>query len=370
MITLPKLRSSAERPAAEIQPAADYGFFGPESVTWKVWSYPTSIILGFGRAVTIEHLDPNLTAAAVAGGGVKSRPHTRFSRTVRYFAMAAFGASEPTVKAADVLVKVHSKAIGIDPVTGGHYDANKPSSQLWIHMTAWHSILHCYEKFGPGRLTDAEDLQFWAECARAAELQTIDPVTVPRSREEVRAYFDAWRPHLCSSEAARDMVDFLLAVDIALPPDLARWQRLAYLPFTKLLSKGIVASYPHYARELLGIKQSRSVDAAVTPLLKSLHALVAKSPELELWLLKLLAPAAVDVFAPVVLGIPALDPSTTTPREAQRRYGFDVPNEAHLDLRAKQFDRVFNKGLSPSDEGLIESQAHIGNMQPTPRASA
>ena len=55
------------------------------------------------------------------------------------------------------------------------YDANKPSSQLWIHVTAWHSILRCYEMFGPGRLSEAEEQQFWAECARAAELQTIDP---------------------------------------------------------------------------------------------------------------------------------------------------------------------------------------------------
>ena len=38
-----------------LAPAEDYGFFGPDSVTWKVWSYPTSMLLGFSRAVTIEH---------------------------------------------------------------------------------------------------------------------------------------------------------------------------------------------------------------------------------------------------------------------------------------------------------------------------
>ena len=122
-------------------------------MTWKVWAYPTSYILGFARSVTIEHLDPNLAAAVVQSGGVKYRPHTRYGRTLRYFGLVSFGATEPAAKAADVLVKVHSKAIGNDPVTGGTYDANKPSSQLWIHMTAWHSILYCYEKFGPGRLT-------------------------------------------------------------------------------------------------------------------------------------------------------------------------------------------------------------------------
>lgn len=38
------------------EPAADYGFFGPGSVTWKVWTYPSSALMGFMRAVTIEQL--------------------------------------------------------------------------------------------------------------------------------------------------------------------------------------------------------------------------------------------------------------------------------------------------------------------------
>ena len=42
----------------EITPHEDYGFFGPDSVTWKVWSYPTSLTVGFQRAVVIEELDP------------------------------------------------------------------------------------------------------------------------------------------------------------------------------------------------------------------------------------------------------------------------------------------------------------------------
>ena len=61
--------------AKQYEPPADYGFFGPDSVTWKVWSYPTSFILGFVRSVTIEHLDPNLAAAVIQSGGVKYR-HT------------------------------------------------------------------------------------------------------------------------------------------------------------------------------------------------------------------------------------------------------------------------------------------------------
>jgi uncharacterized protein (DUF2236 family) len=129
-----------------VQPHEDYGFFGPDSVTWRVWSYPTSLTIGFQRAVVIEELDPSLVAAVEKTNAVRYRPRTRYDRTLRYFAMVAFGDSRSTSQAADVLVKVHSKAIGVDPLTGDAYDANAPHSQLWIHLTAWHSILYAYEK--------------------------------------------------------------------------------------------------------------------------------------------------------------------------------------------------------------------------------
>lgn len=346
----------------EFEPHADNGFFGPGSVTWKVWSYPTSYILGFARSVTIEHLDPNLAAAVVQSGGVKYRPHTRYGRTLRYFGMVAFGATEPTTKAADVLVKVHSKAIGNDPVTGGTYDANKPSSQLWIHMTAWHSILYCYEKFGPGRLSPKEEAQYWEECARAAELQTIDPDTVPRSREAVIEYFEQWRPRLAASEAAQDMVDFILGLDVALPPDLPEWQRQLLAPALFVLRRGIIATYPRYIRKMFDIRQSALVDLLITPPNKIFHSAMHRSVNLTLLAMRMLAPVAVEVAAPVLLDIPAVNPITMTPREAQAKYGYDLPDQAHQNLRAKQHERVFGRGEAPSDEGLIESEQHIGAM--------
>ena len=111
----------------------DYGFFGPDSVTWKVWSYPTSLTVGFQRSVVVEELDPALVAAVDATKAIRDRPRTRYDRTLRYFAMVAFGDTRSTTKAADVLVKGHSNAVGIEPGSGMPYDANDPHSQLWIH---------------------------------------------------------------------------------------------------------------------------------------------------------------------------------------------------------------------------------------------
>ncbi|MFT4199710.1 oxygenase MpaB family protein [Gordonia sp. (in: high G+C Gram-positive bacteria)] len=356
------LIKTREKLAARYEPADDYGFFGPDSMSWKVWSHSTSLVLGFVRSVTIEHLDPNLTAAVVQSGGVRYRTHSRYGRTMSYFSQVSFGASRPTAKAADVLVKVHSKAIGTDPVTGGRYDANNPDSQLWIHVTAWHSILYCYEKFGGGKLTEAEENQYWAECARAAELQTIDPATVPRSRDEVRAYFAEKRPQLASSEAAVDMVKYILSLHVALPPTMSKLQRLPFLPLTYILSKGVIATYPQYMRELLGIRQGRVTDAVFTPPTWLIHQVLERSFVLKYFLTSVIASPALPSAVPAMLGIPPKSTVTMTPREAQQKYGYANPQEAHLDFRAKQYDRVFDKGEKPSEEGLIESQAHIGSM--------
>ena len=46
--------------------------------------------------------------------------------------------------------------------------------------------------------------------------------------------------------------------------------------------------------------------------------------------------------------------------EAQRRYGFDAPAQAHLAWRAKQHERVFGRGEAPSDDGLVESEPVLG----------
>ena len=117
-----------------------------------------------------------------------------------------------------MLVKVHAKAVGIEPLSGNRYDANDPHTQLWIHLTAWHSILYAYEKYGPGKLTAEEEARYWEECAIAAELQTCDPADVPRSREGIREYFEYMRPKLAGSEAAQSMMDHLLNAEVMLPP--------------------------------------------------------------------------------------------------------------------------------------------------------
>lgn len=350
------------KPQEAIAPLADYGFFSEDSPTRKVWGYVTTPLIGIQRSVVIEELDPNLIAAVDATGDNYSRLPTRYARTVQYFATVAFGDSRTITKMADVLVKIHSKAIGVEPVSGNHYDANDPDSQLWILITGWHSVLKAYEMYGPGKLTEAEENRYWAECAIAAELQTCDPADVPRSREEVRAYFEAWRPKVAASEAAQRMMDHLLNGVDAVLRDARGTMRLLRPLLNWSLRKGTIASMPRYQRQLGGIRQSWLTDVLIRPYLRLMFAVVHHAGPLRRYVLRQLAPGLLPVVEPHWRGIPPVDPRVLTPGEARERDGFAKPSEAHLELRDRQARRVFGEHAAPSDEGLLESEAELGRL--------
>lgn len=346
---------------SDLQPMADYGFFGPNSVTWKVWGHATTPIIGLQRAVVVEELDPALIAAVDTTGANYDRPRTRYDRTVRYFAMVAFADAESVLKTADVLVKVHSKAIGTEPLSGNPYDANDPRSQLWILLTGWHSVLKAYELYGGGKLTAEEEGRYWQDCARAAEFQTCDPADVPRTREGINEYFEQMRPHLAVSEAARAMMDHLLNAKVVLPP-APRAAKPAVEVLNWFLRAGTIATMPRWMRRLSGFDQPRVIDLAVRPVLKLGFGVVDRVPRLKLLVAKIIAPSVVPIAGPYIMGIPPRSTEVLTPDEGRKRYGYVRPAEAHQELRARQHERVFGQGRRPSDEGLIESQSYLGSL--------
>jgi len=325
-------RKASKRP---IEPMEDYGWFGPDSVTWKLWSYPTSPTVGFSRAVVVEELDPFLVAPVTVSSKIYSQPRVRYDRTLRYFATIKFGDSRKVVKAAEMLMKVHAKAGSIEPVSGLWSDPNNPDQQLWIHMTAWHSILYAYETYGPGRLSDEDERRYWQECAIAAQAQTIDPEKVPSSREEVRAYFERMRPRLAASEATQSAMDHLMQAEVIFPAMPAVLRPGAWA-LAKLLRAAVIATLPRWQRELANIRQPRLLDALIRPLMRPGFRLIASNPRLEVLVLSLISPQTVPIAGPMILGIKPLREETVTPAEAFKLHAVPTPSELYEQLKADQ----------------------------------
>lgn len=288
----------------------DYGFFGPGSPTWKVWTAPTALI-GFQRAVVLEHFDPFLAASVADMQGIYRDPAVRLDHTLAYFLTIATADGRTAAALADHLTQVHKQSTGIEPISGKRYSANNPDSQLWIHLTGWHSVLKCYEMYGPGKLSDEEERRYWAECAIAAELQTCNPADVPTTRDGVRAYFAEQRPRLCTSERATKAMHYLLRTPV-------KRGGLQFAIGSRLIAPLAIASLPAWMRELGRIDQPAVVDKAVTPIARA-AVRVATKPQRELAILKAVAPGTGKVLRRHLhAGAPAFA-GTVTPAEVRAR---------------------------------------------------
>lgn len=349
----------AER--VKVKPLADYGFFGPDSIAWRVWSYPTSLTIGLLRAVPIEEIHPFLYAGIAQGGGTKYRTRNRYERTVLYFGTSVFGDSVSAIRAASSVIKVHQRIEGTEPISGLPYRANDPETQLWILVTAWHSILTAYETLGPGPLSEEEASQYWSECAIAAELQTCDPASVPRSRAEVREYFERIRPRLAVTPGARELFLDLLGADFFLPP-LPGSLRVATSLLRSVFRAGAVATMPHWIRRLVGIRQSRLGSAAAIAILKptfsSLNSARRNRPGIYVRALESVAPSLVPVVAPMLYGIAPRDTLITTPSAAWRDNGFPTPVEADRQLRER-----YRKNPQSKAADVRQAHAELGPVQ-------
>ncbi len=137
-----------------VEPHEDYGFFGPGlRRPGRSGATPPRSTVGFQRSVVIEELDPRArrrrrrrpTPCATA----PARATTARSDTSPWWRSAPPGRRRRRRTCSSRCTRrpsasSRSAATATTPTI--------PHSQLWIHLTAWHSILYTYEKFGPGPL--------------------------------------------------------------------------------------------------------------------------------------------------------------------------------------------------------------------------
>lgn len=318
----------------------DFGFLGPGSVTWRVFNHPSSFTVGFLRTVVTEMFDPFLLASVADTGATETRTRSRYARTLEYVATAAFADSQRAVHAADVLYRIHDRIRGTEPISGLPFDANDPDQQLWIHLTQWHSVLLCYELLGPGPLTAADDARYWEEGRVLAELQTIDPDAVPRSRAEMRAYYLRVRPHLAVTEDTLRIVANLLDA----PTGFAtRGSALA----GPVVRAATIATLPGWLRRLAGLRQPAAIGAAALRTAKVALGALDREPERGLSILAELSPGAHEVVAPRVREVAPKATVVRTPAEAFSAAGVTPPRQRFL----ASPDRTPAGAEAPRDRG-------------------
>lgn len=250
---------------------ADLGLFGPDSVTWRIHSDPASI-LGGGRALLIEALDPTTMAVFDQNTDYRADPWGRIRRTARYFTVTTFGTTAQAHAAGARLRGIHRRLYGVDPRTGETHRADEPELLLWVHATAVHSFLTAYRRYG-GWLSRRDADRYVAEMVRSAELVGLPARNVPASYGELRDYLRGVTDLEVTPPAREGMKLILFAPPLPLP------LRPAWAP----VSAALIALLPRRVRQLYGLPWARPANpplrATMFGLSRVFKALVPEPPE-------------------------------------------------------------------------------------------
>jgi uncharacterized protein (DUF2236 family) len=250
---------------------ADYGLFGPGSVTWKVHSNPVMIVGGL-RALLIQALHPLAMAGVAQYSDFRSDPLGRLRGTSVYVHAVTFGDTRAARAAAARVKRLHRRVHGVDPVTGRRFSASDHETLLWVHCVEVHSFMAGYRAYG-GRLSVEEQNRYLAEQVAAAELMNIPAGIVPDSLATYRAYFARMLPTLCSSVQAAATIAFVRR------PKLPASVWTAPLnPALRTLGCAATALVPRALRQLAGLpeRDPRALPAAAAVVLAARAMIISR----------------------------------------------------------------------------------------------
>jgi len=189
---------------------SDPGYFGPQSMMWKV-NKEITVLFGGARALLMHAAHPLIAAGARQTSFYQRDPWKRLIRTLSLQNSVTFGTKEEADESAHRINKLHEVIKGKDEVTGGTYDALDHEQLLWVHACLQVSSIYFYEKTVK-RLTDDEKNQYHAENTIAAEMVLVDINKVPKTHEGLKEWViekSKEKNYLVYTDVAKDVQDII-----------------------------------------------------------------------------------------------------------------------------------------------------------------
>jgi uncharacterized protein (DUF2236 family) len=249
------------------------GFFGPDSITWRVHVDPSFSVGGL-RALLLQALHPVAMDGVARNTSAREDPWPRLARTAAYVDTLTFGTRQEALRAVRRVRGMHRRLGGTEETTGRSYRVDDPDLLLWVHCCEVDSLLTVARRAGVP-LTDEDADRYVREQATAAVLIGATEADVPRSVAELAAYFERIRPSLVATRAARDAAKLVLLPPMPawvrfLTPARAAWGTLASLGF---------ATLPTWARRLYSMPGFGLTDAAATAALRAFRPAMLALPQ-------------------------------------------------------------------------------------------
>ena len=152
-------------------------------------------------------LHPLAMAAVAQHSHYQTDPLGRLERTADFLGTTTFGSRSEAQAAVARVRGVHARVVGTAP-DGRPYSAGDPDLLTWVHTTEVHSFLAATRAYAPRELSPAEEDAYVDEMSRVAV--DLGALVVPRTVDELEAYFEAVRPELGLTVEARTARNFIL----------------------------------------------------------------------------------------------------------------------------------------------------------------
>ena len=226
----------------------DPGYFGPESMMWKV-NKEITVLFGGARALLMHAAQPLIAAGARQTSFYQRDPWKRLIRTLSLQNSVTFGTKKEADESAHRINKLHEVIKGKDKVTGGVYDALDQEQLLWVHACLQISSIYFYEKTVK-KLSDEEKNQYHKENMIAADLVLIDIKNMPETHKELKNWVikkSREKDYILLTDVANDVYDIISGgpVPIHIKPI---WPFIAFTAFNTL---------PKEFKDIYGIRETK-----------------------------------------------------------------------------------------------------------------
>ena len=227
---------------------ADPGYFGPDSMMWKV-NKEITVLFGGARALLMHAAHPLIAAGARQTSFYQRDPWKRLIRTLSLQNSVTFGTKEEADESAHRINKLHEVIKGTDEVSGGYYDALDHEQLLWVHACLQISSIYFYEKTVKKLTMEEKDL-YHKENTVAAEMVLVDPKQMPTTHEGLKQWViekSKEKDYLMMTDVAKDVYEIIGGGPV--PTHIKPiWPFIAFTAFNTL---------PKEFKQIYGIKETK-----------------------------------------------------------------------------------------------------------------
>ena len=188
----------------------DPGYFGPNSMMWKV-NKEITVLFGGARALLMHAAHPLIAAGARQTSFYQRDPWKRLIRTLSLQNSVTFGTKEEANDSATRINRLHEVIKGKDEVSGNISDALDHEQLLWVHACLQLSSIYFYEKT-VSKLSENEKDRYHKENMLAAKLVLVDDMRAPKTHNELKNWVikkSKEENYLILTDVAKDVQDII-----------------------------------------------------------------------------------------------------------------------------------------------------------------